>query len=138
MHQNESEKAAANQDRTMNTMPKNLMVPFLLLSLQNVNLHGYKLIQELAQFGFATIDQGNVYRILRQLEKDQLVHSEWDTTTEGPAKRIYSITKAGEDYLKTCFTTLEQYQSMINRFFNIYMDMLLPSSRKLQEDTEDN
>ncbi len=139
IHQNESAKdtTASHQDRTMNTMPKNLMVPFLLLSLQNVNLHGYKLIQELAQFGFATIDQGNVYRTLRQLEKDQLVYSEWDTTTEGPAKRIYSITKTGEDYLKTCFTTLEQYQSMINRFFSIYMDMFLPPSRKQQEETED-
>lgn len=118
-------------------MPKNLMIPVLLLSLRNWNLHGYKLIQELTQFGFSSIDQGNVYRTLRQLEKDDLVKSEWDTTTGGPAKRIYSITDAGEAYLKTCSNSLEQYQSIINRFFTMYMDMFMPTSFTQNDDSKD-
>ncbi|MCQ6274490.1 poly-beta-hydroxybutyrate-responsive repressor [Bacillus sp. V3B] len=135
---NESNKNQQPKDeRVMTSMPKNLMIPVLLLSLRNWNLHGYKLIQELSRFGFSSIDQGNVYRILRQLEKDDLVKSEWDTTTGGPAKRIYSITEAGEAYLKTCTGALEQYQSIINRFFTIYMDMFLPMSSLMQRDDKD-
>ena len=135
---NESEKKqpSKNEKPTI-SMPKNLMVPVLLLSLKDWSLHGYKLIQELTRYGFTSIDQGNVYRTLRQLEKDNLIKSEWDTTTSGPAKRIYSITEAGEDYLSTCTDALEQYQSIINRFFTIYMDMFLPTKTNRQQDDEE-
>ena len=135
---NESEKKQPSKnDKATISMPKNLMVPVLLLSLRDWSLHGYKLIQELTRFGFTTIDQGNVYRTLRQLEKDNLIKSEWDTTTSGPAKRIYSITEAGEAYLSTCTDSLEQYQSIINRFFTIYMDMFLPTKTNKQQDDEE-
>ena len=135
---NESNNSPLSKDeKIMTSMPKNLMVPVLLLSLRNWNLHGYKLIQELTRFGFSTVDQGNVYRTLRQLEKDDMVKSEWDTTTGGPAKRIYSITDAGEAYLKTCSDALEQYQSIINQFFTLYMDMFLPKSLTQHDDTDE-
>ena len=120
-----------DENMTIST-PKNLMIPALLLSLRGWDLHGYKLIQELTQFGFSSIDQGNVYRTLRKLEKENMVKSEWDMSTGGPAKRIYSLTDAGEAYLKTCSDSLIQYQSMLNRFFTMYMDMFIPTSSKQQ------
>lgn len=121
------------KEDTLTSIPKNLMVPALLLSLRGWDLHGYKLIQELTQFGFSSIDQGNVYRTLRKLEKENMVKSEWDISTGGPAKRIYSLTDAGEAYLNTCSDSLLQYQSMLNRFFSMYMDMFIPPSPKQQE-----
>lgn len=137
-NKNDSEKNSAPKDeKVMISMPKNLMIPVLLLNLSNFSLHGYKLIQELTRFGFSSIDQGNVYRTLRQLEKDEMIKSEWDTTTSGPAKRIYSITDAGLAYLKTCSDALEQYQSIINRFFTMYMDMFLPTSSKHEDEQKD-
>ncbi len=127
----------AKDENTMTSVPKNLMIPALLLSLRGWDLHGYKLIQELTQFGFSSIDQGNVYRTLRKLEKENMVKSEWDISTGGPAKRIYSLTDAGEAYLTTCSDSLLQYQSMLNRFFNMYMDMFIPPSSKQQSDQTD-
>ncbi|WP_396653003.1 poly-beta-hydroxybutyrate-responsive repressor [Metabacillus arenae] len=117
-----------SDEMVKNNTPKNLMIPVLLLSLRGWNLHGYKLIQQLTQFGFSSIDQGNVYRTLRQLEKDKMVKSEWDTSTGGPAKRIYSLTDAGEAYLNAWAGSLEQYQSILNRFFTMYTDMFMPGS----------
>lgn len=125
------------EEATMTSIPKNLMIPALLLSLRGWDLHGYKLIQELTQFGFSSIDQGNVYRTLRKLEKENMVKSEWDISTDGPAKRIYSLTDAGEAYLKTCSDSLLQYQSMLNRFFSMYMDMFIPTSSKQQDNQND-
>ncbi|MDT8860150.1 poly-beta-hydroxybutyrate-responsive repressor [Alkalihalobacillus sp. MEB130] len=106
--------------------PKNFMIPVLLLLLKDWNAHGYELMQKLTQFGFHSVDQGNFYRILRQLEKDELVTSVWDTTSSGPAKRIYSITKAGEQYLDIWADSLEQYQKMLNQFFNMYTNFFTP------------
>ncbi len=127
----------AKEEATKTSVPKNLMIPALLLSLRGWDLHGYKLIQELTQFGFSSIDQGNVYRTLRKLEKENMIKSEWDISTGGPAKRIYSLTDAGEAYLNTCSDSLLQYQSMLNRFFTMYMDMFIPTSSK-QQGNKDN
>ncbi|WP_408010332.1 poly-beta-hydroxybutyrate-responsive repressor [Pseudalkalibacillus sp. A8] len=120
--------STSKDEKVLASVPKNLLIPVLLLSLRGWNLHGYKLIQQLTQFGFPSIDQGNVYRTLRQLEKEKMVKSEWDTSTEGPARRIYSLTDAGEAYLKVWAGSLEQYQSILNRFFLMYTDMFMPSS----------
>lgn len=125
--------AQQKDDKTMGGAPKNLMVPFLLLSLRGWNVHGYELIQQLIKFGFPSIDQGNVYRTLRQLEKDNMVKSEWDTSAGGPAKRIYSLTDAGEQYLNSWASSLEQYQSMLDRFFTMYTGFFMPPSSDRSE-----
>lgn len=100
--------------------PKNFVLPVLLLLLKDWKAHGYELMQKLVQFGFHSLDQGNFYRILRQLEKDDLVTSIWDTSSGGPAKRIYSITAAGEQYLQTWADSMGQYQKMLEQFFDMY------------------
>lgn len=126
------------EEKSVIGTPKNFILPFLLLSLRGeYPLHGYKLIQELTKYGFSSIDQGNVYRMLRQLEKEKLVTSEWDTTGKGPAKRIYSITNAGEQYLDLWANSLEQYQSMLNQFFQMYSNFFLPTSSKKVKDKDE-
>jgi PadR family transcriptional regulator, regulatory protein PadR len=72
------------------TPSKNFILPFILLLLSRMSHHGYELNQKLQAFGFHTLDQGNLYRLLRQLENDNLVQSEWHTNGSGPAKRCYS------------------------------------------------
>lgn len=135
---NDNSNTPAKDEKNISGSPKNFMVPFLLLSLREFNLHGYKLVQELTKFGFSSVDQGNVYRILRQLEKDNLVQSEWDTTSGGPAKRIYSLTEAGKQYLDLWANSLEQYQSMLDNFFNIYSNMFMaPFSRGEEKDSDE-
>lgn len=127
-----------NIEKNIGSSPKNFVVPFLLLSLRGgFSLHGYKLIQQLTQFGFSSIDQGNVYRTLRQLEKNELVKSEWDTSSGGPAKRIYSITDAGEHYLDLWASSLEQYQMMLDSFFNMYSNMFMPLFPKRRDKDDD-
>jgi PadR family transcriptional regulator PadR len=101
--------------------PRNWLQPFLLLSLQQWHSHGYELMQRLAVFGFESMDPGGVYRTLRQLERDGLVSSSWDTdSSQGPARRVYSLTASGEAYLQTWASALRGYQSMLDSFFQTY------------------
>lgn len=116
--------------------PKNFLVPLMLLHLRDWNSHGYELMQKIAQFGFDSVDQGNFYRILRQLEKDSMVTSEWDTESGGPAKRIYSITKTGEQYLELWASSLGHYQKMLDQFFSLYNPFFNPYSSKTQNNEE--
>ncbi len=112
--------------------PRLWLQPFLLLALGQWQSHGYELIRRMAGFGFETLDRGSVYRTLRQLEKDGLVISGWDTSKEGPARRLYSLTSAGEIYLNTWAASLRGYQLMLNQFFTVY-----PLSAGSDEDQTD-
>jgi PadR family transcriptional regulator, regulatory protein PadR len=132
-----SKKNNLNQSSDSITLPKNFLVPFLLLSLKQWNMHGYKLMQVLFDLGFTTIDSSNVYRILRQLEKESYISSNWEHGNDGPAKRIYSITEAGEEYLKTCHSSFTQYQQMLQTFFSIYTKSFFPFSNSDDKFKED-
>lgn len=103
--------------------PKNFLVPYILLLLSRMPVHGYELMQQLTSLGFLTLDQGNFYRMMRQLEKENYVNSEWDTTSSGPAKRLYSLTEIGEQYLQQYADEMQRYQNMLSQFFNMYSSM---------------
>lgn len=114
--------------------PKNFLIPYLLLLLREWNAHGYQLLQRLVAFGFAALDPGTVYRTLRQLEKDGLVSSSWDTSHDGPARRIYTITDAGLAFLQTWASSLEQYRATLDKFFDLYLGRPADAPRPPGED----
>src|SRR5438552_2901136 len=74
--------------------------PPVRLVLRDNPGHGYELLEQLQTLMPAErIDMGNLYRILRSLERDGLVDSTWDEEAPGPAKRIYVITQSGRRVL---------------------------------------
>jgi len=102
-------------------LPKNWLVPVVLLLLRDLSSYGYDLMKGLASFGFAMLNPGPLYRMLRQMEKNGLVHSWWDTSGRGPARRVYSITEAGEAYLKRWANSLDQHRKAMDRLFRLYL-----------------
>jgi poly-beta-hydroxybutyrate-responsive repressor len=84
-----------------------------LAFLKNWNAYGYQLSQRLAEAGMPDFDSGTVYRTLRQLEKTGMVSSFWDTSESGPARRMYSLTQAGDLFLNGWIQTLQNYQSIL-------------------------
>src|SRR5581483_9672303 len=92
-----------------------LLTTTLLAFLRNWNAYGYQLAQQLAQAGLPAFDSGTVYRTLRQLEKTGLVSSFWDTSESGPARRMYSLTKAGELFLSSWIDVLGRYQAVLQQ-----------------------
>ncbi len=86
----------------------------LLAFLKGCNAYGYQLSQRLSESGMPEFDSGTVYRTLRQLEKTGLVSSFWDTSANGPARRMYSLTRAGDIFLSGWIEVLQNYQKMLN------------------------
>lgn len=87
----------------------------LLAFLKGWNAYGYQLSQRLAEAGLPESDSGTVYRTLRQLEKSGFVSSFWDTSENGPARRMYSLTKAGELFLSGWIDVLQNYQAILQQ-----------------------
>ena len=110
--------------KSFNSASGDFIRGWLLTLLQQSSMHGYQMLQTLSTFGLAALDPATVYRTLRRLEKEGLVQSFWETGDFGPAKRIYSLTDDGEDFLKTWASALEHYQGILNRFFEIYSEQI--------------
>jgi PadR family transcriptional regulator PadR len=60
--------------------------------------YGYELRQTLAEQGMA-IEEGTLYPLLRRLETQGLLHSEWKIE-DGPPRRYYSLNADGKKLLK--------------------------------------
>lgn len=90
-----------------------LLSTSLLAFLKNWNAYGYQLAQRLTEAGMPEFDSGTVYRTLRQLEKTGMVSSFWDTSESGPARRMYSLTRAGDIFLSGWIEVLQNYQSIL-------------------------
>ena len=98
------------------------MTPWVLMLLKQWKAHGYALMQYLNQMGFPTVDHATLYKELRNLERDGFISSEWETGGNGPAKRVYSITDAGEEMLRGYADVITGYQRMVNGFFDLYAE----------------
>lgn len=59
--------------------------------------YGYNLVQQLAEKGL-DIEEGTLYPLLRRLEKQGLLESEWEVTESRPRK-YYRISAVGRDFL---------------------------------------
>ena len=110
---------------------RNWLVPIVLLMLREWSSYGYELMEKMATFGLAAMNPCTFYRTLRQMEKNGMVHSRWDTSEAGPARRIYSITEAGEAYLQFWAQSQDHYQKMMDTFFQLYTGQ---SSKKDNQD----
>lgn len=106
-----------------------LTQPSILAVLAKANKpqHGYLIIQEMANgpmFGGNAPDPTGVYRILKQMENNGLVTSEWDTSESGPAKRCYSLTDEGRACLRRWIDALACYSASIQELRVISSDAL--------------
>jgi DNA-binding PadR family transcriptional regulator len=63
--------------------PRNWLIPVILLTLRERNSYGYELTERTAEFGFETLNPGTLYRTLRQMEREGLCESWWETSQGG-------------------------------------------------------
>lgn len=93
--------------------------PVLLLMLREEGRsYGYDLAGKVSQYALtdAEIERGALYRTLRQLEENGHVVSEWDLQQSGPARRVYSLTPAGQQHLRDWGKVLGNLAQSMSRF----------------------
>jgi PadR family transcriptional regulator, regulatory protein PadR len=73
------------------------IVVLAVLSQMDTARYGYSLIQQLAEQGL-DIEEGTLYPLLRRLEQQGLLESEWETSETRPRK-YYRISPLGNEVL---------------------------------------
>lgn len=96
--------------------------PSLLMALKDKPSYGYEIIQGISQYGFieGQAPPGMIYRHLRDMEKNGLVYSEWNTDETGPARRIYRITAEGLEVLEFWIGYMENKAQKLLNFVQMY------------------
>ena len=95
--------------------------PAVLLLLRERAAHGYELLDALpALTDERRVDMGNLYRVLRALEEDGLVRSEWQADAPGPARRMYELTPDGRRLLDEWAGALVRSRARIDAFLERY------------------
>lgn len=95
--------------------------PALLLTLDEGPSHGYDLAEQLAAvIGMERVDYGNLYRLLRGLEQEGIVTSEWNDELPGRSKRTYELTEAGRHLLAGWAGSLRDISQQISTFLERY------------------
>lgn len=107
------------------------MEPFVMVLLAGGPSHGYALIGELAQLGITTgsVDVGQVYRTLRDLEEAGQVRSTWSTEGSGPARRDYELTDAGYAALDEWAAVMKERARLVAEFDARYLEWVAAPRR---------
>ena len=100
--------------------PRNWLTPVALVILRYESSPGYELMERLEEFGFEQIDAEALYRTLRQMENEGLCESEWEAPEDGPARRTYAVTEAGEAYLAAWADACKKYPQLMDEFARVY------------------
>lgn len=93
---------------------------FCLLLLLEEPGHGgmlLKRLQEMLPDGWC-IDGGGVYRLLRDLERDGSLRSTWSTDDGGAPKRLYEVTPAGQERLRSGAEEIALRRDTLSLFLN--------------------
>jgi PadR family transcriptional regulator, regulatory protein PadR len=91
---------------------RGLLVVAVLAQLRREH-YGYTLRKELSALGIE-IDEGTLYPLLRRLESQGLLESEW-REENNRQKRFYKLSREGRQTLKQLLTELEKINASLNR-----------------------
>lgn len=84
-----------------------------VLSQLHTPEYGYSLVQKLEEKN-SPIEAGTLYPLLRRLEKQQLLTSEWDTTESRPRK-FYVLSEVGKEVYNRLKSEWESLSNQLNK-----------------------
>ena len=102
------------------------MEPFVLVLLAGGRAHGYAITGQLEEMGLTpgSVDIGQVYRTLRDLEEAGQVTSTWSNEPTGPQRRDYELTPDGYAALDGWAAVMKERARLIAEFDARYLDAI--------------
>ncbi len=94
---------------------------FILLVLSLGPNHGLGILKKMDEIVPShRLDTAIVYRILKKMDKEAFVESEWLDSESGPKKKVYHITESGKVELAKNKKNIENTITKLQTFLEIY------------------
>ncbi|MEE0435281.1 MAG: PadR family transcriptional regulator [Peptococcaceae bacterium] len=89
-----------NLDKWKTQIVRGTLEYCVLLMLKHKTRYGYEILQELERYPIISSTESTVYPLLRRLQKEGFLQSNWQESEEGlPPRKYYALTDEGEDYV---------------------------------------
>ena len=75
---------------------KGVLELVVLLSLARKDMYGYEIVSEVSKI--IEVNEGTIYPLLKRLTNEKYFETYLRESTEGPPRKYYHLTKAGELY----------------------------------------
>lgn len=85
-----------DDDKWMAQMRRGSLELCVLAILAHGRRYGYDIVQALSGADGFIIKEGTIYPLLNRLRSEGLVDAEWQPSPQGPDRKYYSLTGAGE------------------------------------------
>ncbi len=85
----------------------------LVLAALEQKMYGYKMLKFLEETGYI-VEENTLYPILRRLEKNGLIKSEWDVSGDRP-KKFYLITSQGRSVRKKALSIWQEQNDILRK-----------------------
>jgi PadR family transcriptional regulator, regulatory protein PadR len=102
--------------------PRNSLRAWTLLLLRLRPGHGYDLMERLRELGLSRPGP-QLYRLLRELEENGFLTSDWAGGGVGPDRRVYRLTEKGALQLEEDAAALERVSGTLQLFFRHYAEL---------------
>lgn len=107
--------APMSENSGLMTQMRKGAVEYCVLALLAGRPHyGYELVQALSSVEGMLVTEGTVYPILSRLKRDGLVDNEWRESPNGPPRKYYRLTPAGEAALADFRTQWDIFSRAVN------------------------
>jgi PadR family transcriptional regulator PadR len=100
----------------------------LLLLIKEQPSYGYDLAARLRSLGVGAPVPG-LYKLLRSLEKQGAIASDWEFSSTGPARRIYRSTPHGDLLLAGFVAEIHDAWRALAQYLGRYRQVHLPTGR---------
>jgi len=86
----------AAETRSLSQLRRGVLEYCVLSLLSDTSLYAFDLVRRLSEADGMVISEGTIYPLLSRLRREGWVSTTWAESVEGPPRRYYSLTPAGE------------------------------------------
>ena len=80
-------------------MLKGVLEGCLLAVIGMGETYGYEMVEKLGDYGLTMVSEGSIYPVLLRMQKEGLVMTVMRPSPNGPKRKYYQLTEAGEEEL---------------------------------------
>ncbi|MDR0896119.1 MAG: PadR family transcriptional regulator [Prevotellaceae bacterium] len=107
-----------NVDNVKSQMRKGMLEYCILLLLHQEPAYASDIIQKLKEACLIVVE-GTLYPLLTRLKNDGLLGYDWIESTQGPPRKYYRLTSAGETFLGELEQAWSELNDTVNHLKNI-------------------
>lgn len=89
-------RMAATEMRSLSQLRRGVLEYCVLSLLSDTSLYAFDLVRRLSEADGMVISEGTIYPLLSRLRREGWVSTTWAESVEGPPRRYYALTPAGE------------------------------------------